>query len=169
MRKSMKQRFARKMKTTKNEARKKQVLASYWGWCKWADCKNLWNIITNNYMSFADKGIQRNTEVKDKSGRRVFDVPERKIPDIMNVPITVHDFEDGIKTSLGEGRCAVLFSFDEHPEQGQFKFITGAISLKDTLKRAREAEKTGKKIFPVENVVVKRKHLGDGKTSYYFD
>ncbi len=120
-------------------------------------------------MSFADKGIKRNTEAKDKDGKRVFDVSEKKVMDILNMPITVHDFEDGIKTKLGPGRCAVLFTFDEHPEQGQFKFLTGSISLKDTLIRAREEEKKGNKIFPVENVVVKRKSLGDGKISYYFD
>ena len=65
--------------------------------------------------------------------------------------------------------CAVLFTFDEDPSAGQFKFLTGSLSLKDTLNRAREAEKGGKKIFPVDNVVVKRKNLGNGKISYYFE
>lgn len=120
-------------------------------------------------MSFADKGIARHVEAKDKEGKRLFDVPEKKIMDILNMPITVKDFEDGITTKLGKDRCAVLFTFDEHPEEGVFKFLTGSISLKDTLNRARKAEMEGRKIFPVENVVVKRKNLGDGKISYYFD
>ena len=120
-------------------------------------------------MSFADKGIGRQIKSKDKDGKRVFDVPEKKIMDILNMAITVIDFEDGITTKLGQGRCAVLFSFDEDPSAGNFKFLTGSLSLKDTLNRARAAEKEGQKIFPVENVVVKRKNLGDGKISYYFD
>lgn len=168
MRKSMKQRFARKAKRTFGE-RRQQVLASYWGWCKWGNCKHLWKTLTNNDMSFADKGISRKVEAKDKDGRRLFDVPEKKVMDILNVSITVHDFEDNITTKLGPRRCAVLFTFDESPEQGKFKFLTGSLSLKDTLNRARAAEKEGKQIFPVENVVIKRKNIGNGKTSYYFD
>ena len=168
MRKSMKQRFARKVKRSFGE-RRQQVLASYWGWCKWGNCKHLWKTLTNNDMSFADKGISRKVEAKDKDGRRVFDVPEKKVMDILNMPIKVLDFEDNITTKLGPGRCAVLFTFEESPEQGVFKFLTGSLSLKDTLNRARAAEKEDKKIFPVDNVVVKRKNLGNGKISYYFD
>lgn len=33
----------------------------------------------------------------------------------------------------------------------------------------REAENNGQKIFPVENVIVKRRSLGDGKSAYYFE
>ena len=120
-------------------------------------------------MSFADKGISRKVEAKDKDGRRLFDVPEKKVMDILNVSITVHDFEDNITTKLGPGRCAVLFTFDESPEQGKFKFLTGSLCLNDTLIRASAAEKEGKQIFPVENVIIKRKNIGNGKTSYYFD
>jgi hypothetical protein len=35
--------------------------------------------------------------------------------------------------------------------------------------KGREAEKEGAKIFPVENVIVKRRQLSDGKYTYYFD
>ena len=37
------------------------------------------------------------------------------------------------------------------------------------LDQAREAENNGQKIFPVENVIVKRRSLGDGKSAYYFE
>lgn len=169
LRKSIKKRFCKKTKFTRDEVKRQQVLASYWGWCKWGNCRHLWKKITNNDMSFADKGISRKVEAKDKDGKRLFDVPEKKVMDILNVPITIHDFEDNITTKLGPGRCAVLFTFDEHPEDGMFKFLTGSLSLKDTLNRARAAEKDGNKIFPVENNVIKRKNIGNGKTSYYFD
>lgn len=44
-----------------------------------------------------------------------------------------------------------------------------ALFLKDVLDQAREAENNGQKIFPVENVIVKRRSLGDGKSAYYFE
>lgn len=85
--------------------------------------------------------------------------------DILNVPITVVDFETNVKTKQGEGRYCVLFE-----QNGQrSKFITNYYNLKDVLDQAREAENNGQKIFPVENVIVKRRSLGDGKSAYYFE
>ena len=47
--------------------------------------------------------------------------------------------------------------------------VTNCYNLKDVLDQAREAENNGQKIFPVENVIVKRRSLGDGKSAYYFE
>lgn len=58
----MKKNFARKVKRIKSRKRNREIRASYWGWCKWGDCKNLWRTITNNDMSFADKGIKQRVE-----------------------------------------------------------------------------------------------------------
>ena len=70
-----------------------------------------------------------------------------------------------MKTKQGEGRYCVLFE-----QNGQrSKFITNCYNLKDVLDQAREAENNGQKIFPVENVIVKRRSLGDGKSAYYFE
>lgn len=93
------------------------------------------------------------------------DVKETRLMDILNVPITVVDFETNVKTKQGEGRYCVLFE-----QNGQrSKFITNCYNLKDVLDQAREAENNGQKIFPVENVIVKRRSLGDGKSAYYFE
>lgn len=93
------------------------------------------------------------------------DVYRNLIYDILNVPITVVDFETNVKTKQGEGRYCVLFE-----QNGQrSKFITNCYNLKDVLDQAREAENNGQKIFPVENVIVKRRSLGDGKSAYYFE
>lgn len=119
--------------------------------------------ITNNDMSFADKGIKQSGRTKD--GKKFFDVKETRLMDILNVPITVVDFETNVKTKQGEGRYCVLFE-----QNGQrSKFITNCYNLKDVLDQAREAENNGQKIFPVENVIVKRRSLGDGKSAYYFE
>lgn len=92
-------------------------------------------------------------------------VKETRLMDILNVPITVVDFETNVKTKQGEGRYCVLFE-----QNGQrSKFITNCYNLKDVLDQAREAENNGQKIFPVENVIVKRRSLGDGKSAYYFE
>lgn len=107
MRKSMKKNFARKVKRIKSRKRNREIRASYWGWCKWGDCKNLWRTITNNDMSFADKGIKQSGRTKD--GKKFFDVKETRLMDILNVPITVVDFETNVKTKQGEGRYCVLF------------------------------------------------------------
>ena len=75
----MKKNFARKVKRIKSRKRNREIRASYWGWCKWGDCKNLWRTITNNDMSFADKGIKQSGRTKD--GKKFFDVKETRLMD----------------------------------------------------------------------------------------
>lgn len=164
LRKSIKKKFARKVKT-KNPERRRQMLASYWGWCKWGNCRHLWNTITNNDMSFADKGIKG--ESGYRNGKRFFNVPSKAIMEIVNVPITVLDFEPGIDIDAErKDRYSVLCRDADGKE---FKFLTSSGNIKYVLDQAREKEKDGTKIFPVENVVVKRKSYGDSKYMYIFD
>lgn len=163
LRKSIKQTFARKNKRITDKDRRREVLASYWGWCKWGDCKHLWNKLTNNDMSFADLGFKQRDRMKD--GQKFYDVPERKLMDILNIPFSVLDFQPNITTKQGTGRYCVLCE-----ENGQrFKFITNCYNIKDVLDQAREAEDGGRKVFPVEGVRIKRRSLGDGKSAYYFE
>ncbi len=163
LRKSVKHKFAVKVKYTKNEQKLRLVKASYWGWCKWGKCRHLWNVITENDMSFAEKGIKANKRTKD--GKKYFSVKSMSISDVLNVPVTILDFETGIRTSKGDDRYAVLFIKDGE----QCKFVTSAFEIKNVLDQAREAEKAGQKIFPVENVIIRKRSFGDGKSSYYFD
>lgn len=74
-------------------------MASYWGWFKWARCRNLWNTLTNKDMSFADKGISGRISTKD--GQKFFDVKQVRIDSLLNLPIVVVDFEKDIKTKHG--------------------------------------------------------------------
>jgi hypothetical protein len=163
LRKSVKCKFAVKVKTTKSEQKLRQVKASYWGWCKWGNCKHLWNVITNNDMSFADKGIRATKKTKD--GKKYFSAKNVAITDVLNVPVTVVDFEAGIKTSKGDDRYAVLIIKDGE----QCKFMTSAFEIKNVLELARDAEKAGQKIFPVENVIIRKRSFGDGKSTYFFE
>lgn len=51
-------------------------------------------------MSFADKGIKQSGRTKD--GKKFFDVKETRLMDILNIPITVVDFETNVKTKQGK-------------------------------------------------------------------
>ena len=102
LRKTVKHNFAVKIVQTKNETKLKQVKASYWGWCKWGNCRHLWRVITNNDMSFAEKGIRATKKTRD--GKKYFSAKNVAITDVLNVPVTVVDFEAGIKTSKGDDR-----------------------------------------------------------------
>ena len=114
-------------------------------------------------MGFSKKGIRQSNKTKD--GKKFYDVSTVRLMDILNVPIIVHDFESGIKTKQGDDRYCVLIEV----EGERRKFITNCYNIKDILDQAREAEKEGAKIFPVDNVIVKRRQLSDGKYTYYFD
>lgn len=114
-------------------------------------------------MSFAEKGIKQSGKTRD--GKKFFDVRETRLMDILNVAVTIVDFENDVTTRQGPGRYCVLFEKDGVTG----KFITNSYNIKDVLDQARAAEAQGRKIFPVAGVVIKRRSLGDGKSTYYFD
>ena len=132
-------------------------MASYWGWCKWGDCRNLWNKVTNNDMSFIDLGI--NGRVTTKDGQKFFDIKKVRIDSLLNLPITVLDFETNLKTRHGSGRYVVKVM-----SQGEeLKIITNSFTLKSMLDQARE-----KNAFPIDTVIHKR-DIGEGKSDFYFE
>lgn len=157
IRKSIKQTFARKAKRITDEERRREVLAAYWGWCKWGNCRNLWNKITNNDMSFADIGISGRITTKD--GQKYFDVKKVKIDTILNLPITVIDYETNIKTPHGPGRYAVKIQYNGE----KCKFFTNSFTLKSMLDQAKAIN-----AFPIETVV-KKKDIGGKFPDYYFE
>lgn len=158
MRKSIKQNFARKAKRTRDRKRRREVLSSYWGWCKWGDCRHLWNVITDNDMSFAEHGINGRIETKD--GKKFFDVKQVKATDILNMTIAVKDFVTDVKTKNGPGRYAVLIEIDGQPA----KFITNSMTLKQQLDQARD-----KQILPITDTRLRRRDIGGGMSDYGFD
>lgn len=167
LRKSIKKRFSRKMKL-KSRKRKYEIKCSYWGWCKYGKCRNLWNILTHNDMGFKDKGIK--VRDVDRNGKKYFDVNMVRVMDILNEPITILSFVPNIETrgtddKISNDRYVVLFE----NSSGKHKFITNSRSIKDVLDQAAEAEKNGNTIFPVERVALKRKDIGGGKCTFYFE
>ena len=161
MRKSIKKNFARKAKRIKNKKRRKEVLASYWGWCKWGDCRHLWNTITDNDMSFADKGITGRSTTKD--GEEFYDIPQVRGEDIINLPIKIKSFIPNIKTRHGPGRYAVKVLLNGEAR----KWITGSITIKSMLDQAKE-----RGFLPSEegiDTVLHKRDLGGGVKDYIFE
>lgn len=165
LRKRTKKKLARALKRVKNRERKSQLLASYKGWCKHGDCRNLWYRLTGEkIMGFKSKGVRRSNRTQD--GQKFFDVPSVRIADILNLPITVLDFEEGVKTKQGEGRCCVLIEIKGERK----KFISNSYAIKDILNEAMRIEsEEDREVFPVSGVVIRRKSLSDGKSAYEFE
>lgn len=114
-------------------------------------------------MSFTQVGIKRSNITKD--GKQFFEVEEKKMLEIINVPITVVDFIAGIHTKIGEDRYALLIEMSGI----QYKVITNSYKIKDVLQQARKKEEEGTKVFPCQDVIIRRKQLRDNKSDYYFD
>lgn len=157
MRKSIKKNFARKAKRIKNKKRRKEVLASYWGWCKWGDCRHLWKTITNNDMSFADLGITGRNATKD--GQEFYDMKTVRGTDIINLPVKVISFIPNITTRHGPGKYAVKLEINGELR----KWITGSITIISMLEQTKAING-----FPVCTVLHKR-DLGGGVSDYVFE
>lgn len=157
LRKRIKQTFARKMARLKSKRRRHDVLASYWGWCKWGNCRHLWNVLTDCDMSFADNGISGRNVTRD--GQEFYDLMTVKADDIINVPITVVSFITGVSTSQGPDRYVVKLAVNGR----ECKWITNSVTIKSMLDQAKE-----KDVLPQETVLRKR-DLGNGRKDYIFD
>lgn len=108
-------------------------------------------------MSFAEHGITGRSTTKD--GKRFFDIRQVKAMEILNMPITILDFEPGVMTSHGGGRYSVKMLCGEK----EVKMITNSITLKSQLDQAREME-----LFPIETRL-KRRDAGGNVTDYVFE
>ncbi len=108
-------------------------------------------------MSFQEMGINGRNTTKD--GQRFFDIRKVKAMEILNVPITVIDFEPNVKTRNGGGRYAVKITF----EGQQVKFITNSFTLKSQLDQAKAMN-----ALPIQTKLKKRA-IADDMTDYIFE
>ncbi len=161
MRKSIKKNFARKAHRLKSEKRRREVLSSYKGWCKWGNCRHLWKTITNTEMSFAEKGITGRDKTKD--GQEFYDIMQVKGDEIVNLPIKVLSFIPNIKTKHGPGRYAVKLIVDGHER----KWITGSVTIISMLEQAK-----ARGFLPSAegiSTTLRSRNLGGGVKDYVFD
>jgi len=100
---------------------------------------------------FSDFGI------KTGGDRKIFEVQQISISDVVNCEIEVLDFDANIKTSHGDGRYIVKVKH----EGRECKFFTTASQIKEAL------DKIPKSNFPFTATIKQQRFGSTGKT-YYF-
>lgn len=156
IRKRIKQKFARKMHEVKSRKRRRELIASFYGMTKHADCNRLFNKLTGKTMrSFKDL----NVSYKPADGKKRFPGSVVSIRELVNLPIIVKDFELGIKTEQGEDRCIV--SIEQNGEAK--KFFTNSEEMKNILQQISELPDG----LPFETTI-RTETFGKGRTKYVF-
>lgn len=156
LRKRIKQKFARKMHEVKSRKRRRELVASFYGMAKHADCNMLFNKLTGKKMkSFKDL----NVAYKPEDGKKRFAGAVVSIRELVNLPIVVKDFEVGVKTSQGEDRCVVAVEVSGEPK----KFFTNSEEMKNILQQVSEMPDG----FPFETTI-RSETFGKGRTKYIF-
>ena len=157
LRKRIKKKFAAKIKKIKSRKRRHELIASFWGMTKHADCANLNNklIGVETMKSFKDLKVT----YQPANGQKFFPGDTISIRDLVNLEIIVHDFQLGVKTREGEDRCVVSIEMG-----GQMKkFFTNSDEMKNVLSQIGEMQDG----FPFETTI-KAQSFGNGKTKYVF-
>ena len=156
LRKRIKQKFARKMHEVKSRRRRRELIASFYGMAKHADCHTLFKKLTGKDMrSFKDL----NASYKPEDGKKRFPGVVVSIRELVNLPIVVKDFETGIKTEQGEDRCIVAIEMNGEPK----KFFTNSEEMKNILLQVKDMPDG----FPFETTI-KTETFGKGRTKYIF-
>ena len=156
LRKRIKQKFARKMHEVKSRRRRRELVASFYGMAKHANCNKLFNKLTGKKMkSFKDL----NVAYKPEDGKKRFPGTVVSIRELVNLPIVVKDFETGIKTDQGDDRCIVAIEMNGEAK----KFFTNSEEMKNILAQVREMPDG----FPFETTI-KTETFGKGRTKYIF-
>lgn len=156
IRKRIKQKFARKMSEIKSRKRRRELVASFYGMAKHANCNMLFNKLTGKSMkSFKDLKVA----YKPEDGKKRFPGAVVSIRELVNLPIVVTDFETGIKTEQGDDRCIV--AIEQNGESK--KFFTNSEEMKNILSQIREMPDG----FPFETII-KTETFGKGRTKYVF-
>lgn len=112
-------------------------------------------------MSFKDFGIKPKGNTID--GKPFYDLPTRRIAELINRKIKVLDFIDGVKTKEGDGRVVLKIQ----DELGyEYKVITSSSKIKDMLIQAKELEQGGTSVFPQETEI-RCNLFSNGVKEYY--
>lgn len=159
LRKRVKKSFARKLHEVKSRRRRAELVASFYGMAKHANCRNLMKtLLTANEMKkFSELGVS----YTPLDGKKRFTGEVVRLGAIVNKEIEVHDFERNVKTSHGDERYLISFRDKATGEFG--KFFTNSDEMKSIL----ESLSGMKEAFPFETVI-RSEIYGAGKTKYKF-
>lgn len=140
LRKNIKENMKKKSKLIKNLDEKawKQQMASYYGWCKHADCKHLTQVVFGNKNHLFNKMGEYKKLSEIKESINFFGLPKDKRISILNlvgVEIVILDYlEVSIK---GEKKIAVKFCYADNDDEN-YLFITRSETIKDKLEKDQQ-------------------------------
>lgn len=157
LRKRIKQNFARKLARVKSRKRRKQIIGSFYGMAKHADCRNLMKkLLTPKEMrDFSEL----NHSYTPSDGKKRFPNKATQLRQLVNVVIEVLDFERDVKTKYGN-RWLVMFRDPRTNETS--KFFTDCDEMKQALESAQAAD------FLPFRTIIKAEYFGDNKVKYKF-
>lgn len=98
LRKRNKQNAARRLHKVKSKRRRQEIIASLYGQCKHANCRNLFNRLTGikmeEFKRLSDTGIK----AKYQDGKKRFEGMEINISELVNEEFVIVDYETGVVT-----------------------------------------------------------------------
>jgi hypothetical protein len=159
MRKRVKKSFARKLHKVKSRKRRQELVASFYGMAKHANCRHLMKkLLTIKEMKkFSELGVS----YTPLDGKKRFSGEIVRLGAIVNKEIEVHDFERNVKTAHGDERYLISFRDKSNGEFG--KFFTNSEEMKSILESLSKMDDA----FPFETVIRSEIYAG-GKTKYKF-
>lgn len=162
LRKRTKQKSARKLHKTKSRKRRQEIIGSLKGMAKWCDAKHLYKILTGKNMeSFSEASKQMKKDgvnYTGKDGKRILNGVLENLRTLVNMHITILDFEPDVPTKNGT-RYVVQFQKDD----GTIcKYLTNDSEQKFWLEEMR---KKGKIPFECK---ISPQYFGQGKVRYMF-
>lgn len=157
MRKRIKKNFARKLAKVKSRKRRVQIVGSFYGIAKHANCRNLMKkLLTPKEMrDFSEL----NHTYTPSDGKKRFPNKATQLRQLVNVVIEILDFERDVKTKYGN-RWLVMYRDPRTNETS--KFFTDCDEMKQTLETAQAAD------FLPFRTIIKAEYFGDNKVKYKF-
>lgn len=162
LRKRTKQKAARKLKKIKSRKRRQQIIGSLKGMAQWGDCKHLYKKLTKKDMvSFAELKKQKQDAgiaYTGKDGKRILQGNPENLRALVNMHITIVDFEPDVPTQNGP-RYVVQFQKDDGT---LCKYLTNDSEQKFWLEEMRKSNN-----LPFDCKITPQ-FFGQGKVRYMF-
>lgn len=157
MRKRIKKNFARKLAKVKSRKRRVQIVGSFYGIAKHANCRNLMKkLLTPKEMrDFSEL----NHTYTPSDGKKRFPNKATQLRQLVNVVIEILDFERDVKIKYGN-RWLVMYRDPRTNETS--KFFTDCDEMKQALETAQAAD------FLPFRTIIKAEYFGDNKVKYKF-
>lgn len=162
LRKRTKKKAARKLHKVKSRKRRQQIMGSLKGMAKWGDCKHLYKTLTGKNMESFSENVKKmkndGVNYTGKDGKRILNGVLENLRTLVNMHITILDFEADVPTKNGP-RYIVQFQKDDGT---LCKYLTNDSEQKFWLEKFREAGK-----IPFDCRITPQ-YFGQGKVRYQF-